>query len=170
MIAVITLSKKFFGTHPKAGEPTDFRRKSLEREKIHTCRVNFEYWRDKIDKIKNVGGVLSLRQWSGKPYNSEQELVVDIPIEEVGVQQLKMMLSVNPDGSGKSVYVDKISRYITARVDDKPVDMAVLAKNDGLEMADYIDWFLPAFKSKSKEQPKISLRTFTVIQFTSFRY
>lgn len=88
MKAVVTLSKKFFPQHPRKGEETLFREKVLSGSKRHTCRSNYEYWKEKIDRLKNVGGVLSVRQWSANPYRSPQEIVTDIPAELVGVQKL----------------------------------------------------------------------------------
>jgi hypothetical protein len=36
--------------------------------KIHTIRANYEYWVKKIARLKEAGGVLSVRQWSNAPY------------------------------------------------------------------------------------------------------
>lgn len=171
--AVVTLSKKFFGTHPKAGEPTDFRDKVLEYRKIHTCRANYDYWKKKFDRMKEVGGVLSLRQWSGKPYGkgTTMELVRDIPSDVCGVQQLKVALTKFPRKVEEKYRVPGTDFYMVAMVDGKYVDLETLAHNDGLEVEDYMNWFLPAFKLGRKgERPLFSMRIFAVIQFTNFRY
>ncbi len=67
---VLTLAKKFPVYHPRAGEPTGFREAFLNGTKIHTIRINAKgYWKD--------GDIVSVRQWSGRPYASKQEVIKD---------------------------------------------------------------------------------------------
>lgn len=76
--------------HPRKGQETGFKDKVTDGRKVHTCRSNYEYWRAKIEKITATGGVLSVRQWSKKPYRSPQEVIADIPAGIVGVQKLEL--------------------------------------------------------------------------------
>jgi hypothetical protein len=172
MKAVVLLSKTFFPQHPKAGEKTDFRSKIANSvvckdcddacdicehygskgrgRKIHTCRKNYAYWQDKIDRLKEVGGVLSVRQWTGNPYRSTQERIIDIPAKIVGVQKLTIEY-------GKQKFIP--------RIDNEVVHLPDLARNDGLDTYDFIDWFKPVFEKEKKE-----ILEFAIIHFTDFRY
>jgi hypothetical protein len=177
MKVVVLLSKTFFPPHPKAGKETFFACKvcnSADRfigmglcpvskqiscptihgvKKIHTCRSNYEYWKKKIDKLKAEGGVLSVRQWSEKPYRSPQETIIDIPAEIVGVQKLRMVFGIDhaliTDVGGKMTII-KLER---------------VAENDGLTPEDFKAWFLPKF-----EKEKTDVLDFAIIHFTKFRY
>jgi hypothetical protein len=173
MKAVVLLSKTFFSQHPKAGKPTYFKEKVLARQmtvkrptlnikltvpdgseikerKIHTCRANYEYWKEKIDRLKAEGGVLGIRQWSGKPYRSPQETIINISAETVGVQKLTIEY-------GKQKFIPS--------VDNKIIHLPELAANDGLDTYDFIDWFKPVFETERKE-----ILDFAIIHFTKFRY
>jgi hypothetical protein len=183
MKAVVLLSKTFFNGHPKAGQQTDFRDKLLYRlgcrdcqgqgirdnrfctgckrnniecvPKIHTCRINYEYWEKKIDRLKAVGGVLSIRQWIGRPYHKQpnepgQETIIGIPAEIVGVQKLTIEY-------GKQKFIPFVN--------DKIIHLPELAYNDGLDTYDFINWFKPVFEKEKKE-----VLDFVIIHFTKFRY
>lgn len=94
----LMISKRFPHYHPRKGEPTNFREQiefavsgkrkvvastwvdtnnltrtraelSEERGKIHTMRENYDHWARIADKVNSGYGVLSLRQWTGSPYN-----------------------------------------------------------------------------------------------------
>ncbi|MDR1154015.1 MAG: hypothetical protein LBL04_04835 [Bacteroidales bacterium] len=171
MKAVVLLSKTFFKGHPKAGQPTYFKQKVLaaqmvikrptlhvtltapdgsevKERKIHTCRANYEYWKKKIDRLKVEGGVLSIRQWSEKPYRSPHEIIVDIPAETIGVQKL---------GFGREPDCERIHCTF---VDGKIANFIQIAHNDGLSAADFEAWF----ENYDLTQPM------AIIHFTNFRY
>jgi hypothetical protein len=162
MKAVLLLSKTFFPAHPKAGEETHFANKVLAatgnqticpevfEEKKHTCRRNYEYWKKKIDRLKATGGELSIRQWSGKPYRSKQEIVATIPAEDVEVQRLSF--HHNPYGW-------------TTCVDSRCVPIATIASNDGLTKDDFVAWFTPALNPDAERNDD-----FAIIHLTKFRY
>jgi hypothetical protein len=166
----VMLSKTFFPQHPKAGEPTGFAEKVKNGTKRHTCRCNYEYWKDRIARLQERGGVLSIRQWSGKPYQkgSSTELIMDVPASMIEVQQL-VMVRRSADG-----YV------YSALVDGKPVDIVALAKNDGLTLDDFKAWFNHVFDNYEKQveiqkdgeviRPTETALKFAVIHFTTFRY
>jgi len=82
MKAAILLSKTFFKNHYRACDQTDFAQKVLSCYKIHTIRKNYYYWKDKIDRIKEQVGFISIRQWADMPYKSKQDTIIDIPAEK----------------------------------------------------------------------------------------
>ncbi|KAA6346416.1 hypothetical protein EZS27_006066 [termite gut metagenome] len=149
MTVVITLSKTFFAGHPRCGEETGFKETILEGIKIHTCRLNYAYWERKIKRLKEVGGVLSIRQWNDKPFCSKQEIITEVPADVVGIQ----MLSLWKNFEYAVVGCWKVTPFIE------------LALNDGLLLEDYQAWFAPVLK-KNKEE----VIHFALIHFTNFRY
>lgn len=146
----ITLSKRFPAKHPRHGQPTDFRTKYEERAKIHTIRANFPLWKDRFERIFMGSAVLSLRQWSDKPYYSKQELVADLGISDaIGIQELRFL-----DGD---INKPNIVKYPDQLI---PVTIYDLATNDGLSLEDFKEWF----KGYDLKRP------LAIIQFTNFRY
>ena len=69
---VITLSRVFPTTHSRKGQPTDFKEKLASSRKLHTIRGNYDQWNAIAEKMQRGGYCLSIRQWSGRPYNSPQ--------------------------------------------------------------------------------------------------
>ena len=156
---VITLSRCFPAKHSKAGEPTQFRdafyagqvfNRGSEclyvRPKLHTIRANYPLWEKRIRDIQEGKAFLSVRQWSGKPYWSKQiEIARLTTANGVGIQKL-CFLGDNFNGG-----------YI--RNGAYPSDK-ILAKNDGLSLADWEEWFRGYDLSKP----------LAIIHFTKFRY
>lgn len=142
---VLTLSKAFPKTHARAGEPTEFREKFLKKEKIHTIRANYELWRKRIEEVQAGRAVLSVRQWTGKPYASPQKEIARLTAEDgVGVQRLDIFDLMRP-----------------AKVDGSQlVDLTGLANNDGLSFSDWFHWF----RSADVKKPM------AIVHFTKFRY
>ncbi len=180
------LSKTFFPQHPKAGEPTGFKEKVLKGVKRHTCRCNYDYWKDRIATLQKRQGILSLRQWSGKPYEkgSTQEQILDLAASMIDVQQLVMTrkrleepeyVEVQP-----GLFQPRTAYDYEARIDGKPYDVEFVAKNDGLSLEDFKAWFNPVFDDYEKQveltkngeviKPSETTLTFAVIQFSTFRY
>lgn len=160
---VLTVSKRFLHGHPKAGQDTNFREKillgqtmptnytdrtgnlrSALQPKKHTIRDNRPYWRSVFER--NM--LLSVRQWSGKPYQTPQETFLDLEPGKWGVQEITMIKGEN----GFEAYVNEQS-----------IDIDTLAANDGLSRADFEAWFAPHFKRKNVFYGMI-------IHFTDFRY
>jgi hypothetical protein len=177
--AVVLLGKTFLEGHPRAGEETHFREKVLcglckeacSRKaegrpyefcgseggkvikdpylKIHTCRGNYDYWKKKIDGIKEADGVLSIRQWSRKAYRSPQERIIEVPAATAGVQQLWLRR-------------DFKDSWVDGRVQ---VSIEELAHHDGLSLEDFKWWFAPEFASTDEFLVEIA-----IVQFGGFRY
>lgn len=144
---VLTLSKAFPKTHKRAGEPTEFREKLLKKEKIHTIRANYELWRKRIAEVRAGRAVLSVRQWTGKPYASPQEEIARLTAENsVGIQKL--------------CFPNRLTALVDYPERKLSVDFKLLAKNDGLSLADWCDWFRHYDLSKP----------LAIIHFTNFRY
>ncbi|WP_373260958.1 hypothetical protein [Phocaeicola vulgatus] len=162
---VITLSQVFPKGHKRSGEPTKFRAafqsgqtcsKCKKRNpamctgecfsdlKIHTIRANYPLWLKRITEVQQGKAVLSVRQWTGKPYRSPQEEIAMLTSENgLGVQELKM-----------------IDLFRPTTINGNRVELPDLAANDGLSFNDWYDWF----KSYDLKQPM------AIIHFTKFRY
>lgn len=182
MKAVVTLSKTFFPKHPRNGQETGFKDKVTDGRKVHTCRSNYGYWRAKIEKITATGGVLSVRQWSAKPYRSPQEVITEIPAGIVGVQRLALRRERRVINHYAEAQVDdkpiiSVVYYdYTAEVDGHPVPLEILAENDGLTIDDFKAWFAPVFAETDKKYPQFAglasavTIDFAIIHFTKRRY
>jgi len=152
---VLTVSRSFPITHKRKGMPTYFVEKILSTikgasylcaenmHKIHTIRANYELWKKRIEEVQDGNAVLSLRYWSGKPYNSKQvEFLVLDKNNNVGIQKLK-----DP------------TNFVVAEIDNNNVNWEDVATNDGLSFDDFCNWF------------KVRInKPMAVIHFTDFRY
>lgn len=159
MNVVVILSKDIFAEGKKASTPSDFARKVKTGAKRHTVRANFDYWKKKIAALQEKGGTLSLRQWTGKPYRSPQETIIEIPASLVEVQQLNMVRVTYVEGD--NTYYDYL-----AKIDGERYPISKIAENDGLTEEQFISWFAPFFDEVRDYTPL----AFAVIHFTTFRY
>jgi hypothetical protein len=145
---VITTSRYFLKSHPRAGQETYFVDKVLEGSKIHTLRGNYEYWEKRINEVNAHKALLSIRFWSASPYNylfddSKQVEYAQRFAGQCGIQKAEFNgLNITIDGKAMpAIFID------------------YLAKNDGLYAEDFIDWF-----KKSPKEPM------AIIHFTNFKY
>lgn len=154
---VLIVSRYFPGTHKRKGEPTFFEDKirfalggwnlseGKNGKKIHTIRANYELWAKRIKEVQEGKAILSIRYWSGKPYNSKQVEVCQLDKDSgCGVQKLEFLNS----------------NIFDAVTDITYLKTSELAKNDGLLLEDFKEWFRKYDLSKPM----------AVIHFTSFRY
>lgn len=167
------VAKHFPAGHPRAGEKPNFRAKILFGKncywgedagniitieqlrmsggypekmtpKIHTIRSNYNLWAKRAEKINSGEAVLSLRQWTGKPYRSKQEEF--LRLEKVGVQKVRVIrMTMHGHFSIHTI------------VEGKMVGIDVVAKNDGLSVNDFCNWFTNGVNG-------------VVIHFTDFKY
>ena len=145
---IVSLCRVFPKGHRKAGEATDFEEKVMDGRKIHTIRYNGnDVWAKRYKDIMEGRKYLSLRQWTGRPYNSEQREIAKV--EKIGLQKVTMTYS-----SGDSLP--------QVWIDGKPQDIETVAKNDGMTVEEFVEWFF----GKSKE----NIFEGVVIQFTDFKY
>nr|UWI27566.1 MAG: hypothetical protein [Bacteriophage sp.] len=151
MKTVVLLSKVFFEGHPKEGQPTDFAQSVKDGCKRHTVRSNYVYWEKKIAALKKQGGTLCIRQWSGKPYRSQQETILEVPASVVGIQKVAIVQT------GVS--------QLSVQVDGCEVPISEIARNDGLNSVEFTEFLRPILKNSEGNET-----TFAVIHFTDFRY
>lgn len=181
MKVIVTLGKTFFPKHPRKGQNTDFRAKVVAGLKVHTCRPNYEHWRAKMEKLTEKGGVLSVREWIGRPYHQPgQETITDIPAGVAGVQKLELSRErcvVNHFAEEQVKPIATTTYYdYTAKVDGHPVHLEIVAENDGLTVEDFKAWFAPAFDAAEKKYPELAAAAsnitldFAIIHFTKRRY
>lgn len=138
---VLTVSEFFPKTHSKAGLPTGFINSISSFKKIHTIRGNYELWKKRAEKINNGEAVLSVRYWTDKPYASKQREV--FVFEKIVVEKLEL----TPLG----FFIDEYENDCT---------VSDLAKNDGLSVDDFKEWF----KGHDFSEPA------AIIHFSNFRY
>lgn len=125
------ISKVFLKTHPKSGQPTDFRTAIEEGRKIHTLRKNYAYWKKVEEKVNSGYGILSLRQWEDQPYKSprpEFHALTRMRVEHILIQT---------KGFGRG------SAAVTVYINwsDCTSQLDLLARNDGFDNAvDLIHW------------------------------
>lgn len=141
---VLTVSRVFPATHQKKGRPTDFISKILEELKLHTIRQNYELWKKRIDDVNNGLAYISVRCWDGAPYNSSQTEYLAFSGDCIGIQKLEFDRHLG-------IFIDDV---------DNDVKISELAKNDGLTIEDFRDWFKPI----KLNEP------YAIIHFTNFRY
>lgn len=113
-----------------------------EYSKIHTIRGNYELWESRFKEIEEGKACLSIREWTGTPYRSEQREIARLTKDD-GIGLQKMIF----DG-----------RF--AHIDYKPIGIGNIANNDGLALNDWKEWFKDCDTSKP----------LAVIYFTGFRY
>lgn len=143
---VLTISEFFPKTHNKSGLPTGFINSINAKTKKHTIRGNYELWKKRFEKIASGDACLSVRYWTGKPYNSTQVEVYNFKNSDgIGIQEILF------DDHLYSCLIDG-KRY---SVNDK-----MISENDGLTSADFEEWFKKYDLTKSM----------AIIHFTEFRY
>lgn len=141
---VLMLSKVFPATHPLKGEPTGFR-EAFRKNKLHTIRANYPLWKKRIAEVQRGEAVLSVRQWSGRPYMSKQETIATLTADDgVGIQKLTFF-------SGRIIY-PTVGKYQPS--------VKEIAHNDGLDSTYWLYWF----RNYDLTKP------LAIIHFTSFRY
>ena len=155
---VLLISRYFPATHPLKGEPTFFHAKIwkglgdnsyyFQPMKIHTIRSNYDLWKKRIYEVNAGEAVLSLRYWTGKPYNSKQQEFARLD-KDSGIDVQKVCF---PKDGTPAVYDD--FGYLCK------VDKTILANNDGLSFDDFEAWF----KGYDLSKPM------AIIHFTDFRY
>ena len=112
---ILTLCKSFPVTHSKAGEATDFEKKLKDKSKIHTIRYNAKnVWNGRYKDIVSGKKYLSIREWTGRPYNSEQKEIAQLP--KIGLQHVTMTYSSE-------------DAYPEIWIDNKKVSIHEVAKN-----------------------------------------
>jgi hypothetical protein len=170
MSKVITFSRVFPKYHPKAGQPTYFVEKLLssinykyyDEDRQFNPRLSVDSFEPKHHTIRNgnrwkVGDKFSPRVWSGKPYQSKQ-IIIAPDIEIVKIWDFEITTE-DDDGEHDWSFVEFLGKHYTAYgyggYDDKI--MVEIAKNDGLTISDFYDWFLTrrTKQQRLENKPKI---------------
>lgn len=134
---VITMMVKY----PKVGivvpKPTGFKKKLLSGEKKHTIRQNYKFWKKRIDEINAGKAVLSIRQWTGLPYRSEQKEIKVFGKGEVGYERIIMFdnaqeIAINTGTEKGYVYLSDKRILTVIKNDGVPVDIFRKFFKDGL--------------------------------------
>lgn len=181
---VLTVSRYFPKTHKKAGKSTffisqirhstcnylslegrkiesccencDFQFECAITKKLHTIRSNYEFWSKRISEIQKGNAILSIRYWSGKPYNSKQVETCQLDRNSgIGVQMLTFPSVRLCEGNATP-----LSAEVYESFSYKYCDLSIIAKNDGLSLEDFKEWF----KKYDLSKPM------AIIHFTNFRY
>ena len=150
---LIILSRLFPIYHKRKGQKTHFAESLKEGRKIHTIRTNYDRWKHNLDKVIAGEFSLSIREWSGRPYNSLQREIVSVSGRQVGYQRISM--TYDPKTDELKVVID--GRRFT--------DTERLANNDGLSLDDFKQFFFGATKSTEKQ-----LFQGIIIHLTEYRY
>lgn len=150
----LMVSKTFPATHPRRGDLTHFREQILRNcigekhisgscdpfiivdglkfstPKIHTIRENYDLWARRAEKINAGQAVLSLRQWTGKPYRSKQKEF--LRLSKIYVQEFKIITGSVAPGipPSRAVFIDRRIKNIHE-----------VSQNDGLSVDDFCKWF-----------------------------
>lgn len=184
---VITVSEFFPKGHPMEGEPTHFIEKIKNGQKLHTIRLNLQYWEKQIAKVTAGDAVLCVRTWSGKPYASKQVQRLELGANDgVGIESVQMVkrsecswaipIVKTPKGEIDYKRMDEIAKslpdikefpssikdyfYVRPKnVFSEPVLQETIIRNDGLSQFQFDAWFNPLPKEPCG-----------IIHFTNFRY
>ncbi len=123
--------------------------------KIHTIRTNYKLWEKRIREVHEGNAVLSIRQWSGKPYRSKQVTIANLTKNDgVGIQPLKIIRFIDKLSNKECVAI-----YVDGDIKNN-LTLEEIAHNDGLSFEDWAAWFKGADTSQDM----------AIIHFTSFRY
>lgn len=133
------LSREFPKTHPKAGEPTDFNIYIEKGIKKHTFRENAELWEHRAEEINSGRAILSVRQWSGKPYERGSHQIEIARHTKLGIQRVKIS------------FFAPFDKCISVKQDNGDIHYPLIfevAQNDGLSPDDFLCWFHSDNKNK----------------------
>lgn len=146
--AILSLCPCFPRGHRRAGEPTEFEANLAKGVKIHTVRGNIgDTWGKRCRDVMAGRKYLTVREWTGRPYNSEQKELARF--DKIGLQKITMTYSSE----------DAVPQ---CWIDGHKVQIEQVAANDGLAVEDFISWFFGDNKENIFEG--------VVIHFTDFRY
>ncbi len=148
---VLILSHHYPKTTIHAGKPTHFKEQLLDGRKIHTCRGRYDGWASNIDKVNNLNYVMSVREWDGKPCGK-------------GVKQKEIASYTKLGYQRFTLRYDRTTDELKCVIDGKRfTDIETLAKNDGMTLKEFKDWFF----GQGMERDIFSG---IIIHFTDFRY
>lgn len=144
---VMMISEKFPSYHSKKEEPTDFIQKIKDKIKKTTFRVNYEFWKYRIDEVDKGNAFISVRTWKGRPRmpGSRQIEQMQFNQGEIGIQ--------------KAEWNTVLGWLIDGVISDPNLNTNDVANNDGLTEDEFKEWF-----------DKLPKQAMGCIHFTDFRY
>jgi hypothetical protein len=149
-IVMMTLDRVFPAKHKRAGAPTMFASLLYANRKIHSVRVDASgLWAKRCEDVNSGKRILSVREWTGRPYFSEQREIKRFA--KVGMQHITMAYS-----SGDALP--------QCWIDDKRVPVEDVASNDGLSVEDFVDYIFGKCGCKENVFEGV------VIHLTDYRY
>lgn len=108
----------------------------INSKKMHTIRAL-----RKDGLLWKPGDTFSLRVWSGEAYNSPQ-IIIAPDIEVNKVWDFEIRNEFDSEGWYNFFYINnRLVMDDCSSSEPRPLSLQVLAKNDGLEDVDMIDWF-----------------------------
>lgn len=144
----IPISIVFPATHKRKGEPTLFQYRIQDARtetpgewwKLHTIRGNYQRWAKKFEKIFRGEAVLELYYWSGKPYNSKCVTICQLGKDDgIGIQKVDLSKIKYSDHSFRMAIIDcEATEHTSGK---KGIHYTHIAKNDGLSVEDFKEWF-----------------------------
>lgn len=167
------VSRTYPAYHPKKGQLTHFIDRIIYgikyhnsnyhptfhwgNDKIHTFRGNFPLWKKRIDEVLAGNAEIVLKYHSLGRYVKGNKQIEFVRLDKdsgVGVQPVKLY----GDDTANVWDSDNITRDEWPHIEF----FETIAKNDGLDVQDFKDWFEKGDYDMSEE--------FACIQFTKFRY
>lgn len=89
---ILMLNRVFPVKHTKAGTPTMFANLLYANHKIHTVRMDEKgLWAKRCDEVNSGKKILSIREWTERPYRSEQREIKKLA--QIGLQHITMTYS-----------------------------------------------------------------------------
>ncbi len=137
------IAKTFPAHHIRKGELTNFAALIEKQIKKHTLRANYELWKKRSDEINQGKAYLSVRQWSGKPYNSGH--IELFRKDRLIVEKGQFFQDEN------RWYVEDFTWHNSNQI---------IAANDGLTTDDFVSWF----KGYNFSKP------LAIVHFTDYTY
>ncbi len=158
---VLLISKTFPVYHSNAGNLTRFSEKiatgqkpfdaAYDNVKLHTIRSNYLLWKKKIEEVISGKAILSIREWSEKPYASKQTILFELDQSHgVGIEKLEFY---EDKDNVPAIKYPIINNYAEPNLYE-------IAHNDGLSTISFKEWF----KNYDLSEPM------AIIHFTPFRY
>lgn len=154
-VYVLIVSRFYPGTHPLKGQPTNFPELIINEGKRHTVRANYKLWAGRAIEVQAGRAVISLRFWTGRPYNSNQQEFAElshIHVQKVHIYHIRRSDYIDNMTAGPRTYIFIDNSY-------KPLQHPFkFAANDGLTMPAFLGWF------------KKPVEDAALIHFTNFKY
>lgn len=152
MAKVITFSVTFPAYHPRKGEHTNF---IMNVRKGYSSRIH-DYQPDEDAKHHTIrngnrwkkGDFCSLRYWIDKPYCSKQQQMFENDVELIEVYKIKIGKDFETISLENNTNFEIYTQFSFNRNVNELIKQ--LAKNDGLSVQDFKDWFAKSLPFKGQ--------------------